>query len=131
MGLAYPCGKGVTGRPVLGSNFNILDDDELKSWHKQILSMLKQRPKGPFALVTMIFGGVVASDLARSGHFPDQPVPTQRSLSSSSSLTAASSSSRTSSKRTIGSITDDDDDWLNDNDEVGESSAPSRRRRLA
>lgn len=131
MGLAYPRSKGVIGRPLYESNFNILDDDELKDWHKQILSMFKQPGKGPFALVSKIFGGVVAARLARSGHFPDQPTVPQRSVSNSSSAATASSTSRTSSKRTVGDIMEDDDDWLMGDEEERQSSNPSRRRRIS
>ncbi|OJT03814.1 hypothetical protein TRAPUB_5544 [Trametes pubescens] len=132
MGLAYPIGKAVTARPVFNTNFKILDDIELKNWHKEVISMLKQRgPKGPFALVLKIFGGEVATRLAASGHFPDQPSASQRSVSSSSSSTAVSASSRTSSKRNLSDLVEDDNSWLVDNDEAGEFAIPSRRIRTA
>lgn len=129
MGLAYPTGNAVVARPVANTNFKILDYNELKVWHKEVISMLKQQgPRGPFALVTKIFGSEIATKLANKGHFPNQPT-VSHSVSSSSSSSSVATSSRTSSKRSLADLTDDDDEWLVDNEEAGEFSIPSRRRR--
>ncbi|KAI0671980.1 hypothetical protein C8Q78DRAFT_990555 [Trametes maxima] len=70
MGIAYPKSSGIVGRPIYGSNFDILPEPQLHEWHRHVVKLIKSPPHGPYLLVEEIFGVHVMNMLRDRGHFP-------------------------------------------------------------
>lgn len=74
MGLAKASGNGIFRSAKFGVSFTLLNDEELRVYHNDLVKSLRDQPYGPFVAMTRIVGLEGAELLASAGEVTRRPM---------------------------------------------------------
>lgn len=83
MGLAKAKGNGIFKSAKFGVSFTLLNEEELKDYHTELVTLLREQPYGPFVAMTSMLGVEMAQSLSSSGQVTKRPMTKRKTMESS------------------------------------------------